>query len=132
MTQATSNHVDSATGQIERFLQGGMQRLGDDTIRCSKCGRDFAGQERRPAASISGSIMGDEYTESYYFCDSCGMYTVEVYHDRFLGDGEVLVRGPVEKSEGDASVELIGKCPEPWNKKCRCSAHKSYFGDVLD
>jgi hypothetical protein len=76
--------------------------------------------------------MGDEYTESYYFCSRCGVYTVEIYYDRFLGDEEVSQRGPVPKSEGDAKVELIGRCPEPWNKKCRCDAHLSYFEGGLD
>ncbi len=102
-------------------------------IKCSKCGRDFDKQEAdKPVASISGSIMGDEYVESYYFCDRCGVYTVEIYHDRFLGDDDVFFRGPMEKSEGDAKVESIRQCPEPWNKKCRCSAHVSYFGGALD
>ena len=87
------------------------------------------GQRR---ASISGSIMGDEYIESYYFCSQCGVYTVEIYHDRFLGDEEVFVRGPVAQTEGDAKVELIRQCAEPWNKKCRCKAHQSYFEGALD
>ena len=56
-------------------------------------------------ASISGSIMGDEYTESYFLCNHCGVYTLEIYHDRFSGEDDVSVRGPVPKSEGDAKVE---------------------------
>jgi hypothetical protein len=27
---------------------------------------------------------------------------------------------------------LIKQCPEPWNKKCRCEAHRAYFGGWLD
>ena len=102
-------------------------------IRCSQCGRIFdreAGD--RSVASISGGIMGDEYTESYYFCAQCQVYTVEVYHDRFLGEEEISIRGPVPKTEGDALVELIKQCEEPWNKKCRCKAHLSYFHGQLD
>jgi len=102
-------------------------------IRCSQCGRIFdreAGD--RSVASISGSIMGDEYIESYYFCAQCQVYTVEVYHDRFLGEEEISVRGPVPKTEGDALIELIKQCDEPWNKKCRCKAHQSYFQGQLD
>ena len=102
-------------------------------IRCSQCGRTFdwkAGD--RPLASISGGIMGDEYIESYYFCTQCQVYTVEVYHDRFLGEEEISVRGPVPKTEGDALIELIKQCDEPWNKKCRCKAHQSYFQGQLD
>ncbi len=71
--------------------------------------------------------MGDEYVESYYFCSSCGVYTVEIYHDRFLGENESFTRGPVSKSAGDAKVALIRQCSEPWDKKCRCNAHKTYF-----
>ena len=88
------------------------------------------GEDR--VASISGGIMGDEYIESYYFCKPCGVYTVEVYHDRYLGDEDVSVRGPLPKADGDAKVELIRQCSEPWNKKCRCPAHRAYFGNSLD
>jgi len=102
-------------------------------IRCSECGRIFdreAGD--RSVASISGGIMGDEYIESYYFCAQCQVYTVEVYHDRFLGEEEISVRGPVPKTEGDVLIDLIKQCDEPWNKKCRCKAHQSYFQGQLD
>jgi len=102
-------------------------------IRCSLCGKEF-GQQRKEGwvASISGSIMGDEYIESYYFCSQCEVYTVEIYHDRFLGEDEVSIRGPLPRSEGDAMVELIRQCSEPWNKKCRCETHRSYFQGCLD
>lgn len=83
-------------------------------------------------ASISGGIMGDEYIESYFLCSRCEVYTVEIYHDRFLGEDTVFVRGPVSKAEGDAKVELIRQCSEPWNKKCRCRAHQAYFEGSLD
>jgi hypothetical protein len=102
-------------------------------IKCSGCGREFDRQEKEgPVASISGNIMGDEYIETYFFCDQCGVYTVEIYHDRFLGEDEASIRGPVSKAEGDAKVELIKRCSKPWNKKCRCEAHRSYFGQWLD
>jgi hypothetical protein len=102
-------------------------------IRCSQCEREFDRKgEDKFVASISGSIMGDEYIESYFFCNTCGLYTVEIYHDRFLGEDEISARGPVSKSEGDAKVTLIQRCPEPWDKKCRCEAHRAYFGLWLD
>ena len=84
-------------------------------------------------ASISGSILGDECIESYYFCDRCGVYTVEIYFDLFSGGESVSIEGPIAKAEGDATVELIRQCSTPWDKKCRCSAHVSYFkGSALD
>jgi hypothetical protein len=104
-----------------------------DMVRCSQCRRDFDPQAGDLCvASISGSIMGDEYSESYYFCSQCGVYTVEIYHDRFLGEDEVSERGPVPKTEGDEKLKLIKQCPELWNKKCRCKAHQSYFQERLD
>jgi uncharacterized protein YdeI (BOF family) len=103
------------------------------SMKCSQCGREFNREKKEGrVASICGSIMGDEDIETYYYCDGCGQYTVEVYHDRFLGEEEVSIRGPLSKAEGDAKVELIKKCPEPWDKKCRCEAHKEYFGGWLD
>ncbi len=100
---------------------------------CSKCGRDLGlSGAGRPVASISGGIMGDEYIESYFFCSPCNVYTVEICHDRFLGEEEVSVRGPVPRSEGDAKIALIEQCPRPWDKKCRCPAHRSYFEGQLD
>jgi hypothetical protein len=77
--------------------------------------------------------MGDECIETYYYCDCCGVYTVEVFWDMFLSDREIVsFLGPMEKSEGDEKVALIKECSEPWNKKCRCPAHLAYFAGSLD
>lgn len=99
---------------------------------CSKCGKLLDDKEGSVVASISRSFMGDEDTESYFFCMNCGVYTLEIYHDRFLDESSVFVRGPLSKDEGDAKVELIRRCLEPWDKKCRCPAHKEYFHGQLD
>ena len=102
-------------------------------VPCSRCGKPLVVQGAPgPAVSISGQIMGDEYTESWLLCDVCGVYTVEVYRDAFAGEGHASLRGPVSKAEGDARVQLIGECPEPWDKTCRCAAHRRYFDDALD
>lgn len=103
-------------------------------MQCSQCQADLKqeGMTGR-VASISGSIMGDECTESYYFCDRCRVYTVEVCRDLFLGEESVSINGPIPRSEGEAAVELIRQCSTPWDKKCRCSAHVAYFkGSALD
>jgi hypothetical protein len=100
-------------------------------MQCCLCGKEFA-PHGQPVASISGSIMGDEQVESYFFCGNCGVYTVEVYYDQFLNEDEVTLRGPVSKEEGDRKVALIRECPEPWDKKCRCPAHKEYFEGWLE
>jgi hypothetical protein len=102
-------------------------------VRCLQCGDELPQEkEGRCAASISGSIMGDEYTESYVLCERCGVYTVEVCYEPFLGDEEVRCEGPVPRENGDAAVNLIRQCPEPWNKKCRCQAHITHFNGALD
>jgi len=68
-------------------------------IECGRCGKPRGeGEERSPTASISGSIMGDEYTESWYYCPGCQMYTLEDYRDRFSGEDKVSVRDPIDKA----------------------------------
>lgn len=102
-------------------------------IDCSQCGTALSGgDEGGPVAAISAGIMGDEYTESWYFCPTCQVYTVAVYHDRFSGEDDVGIRGPVDKPKGDAKVAIILRCPEPGSKRCRCPAHREYFGGWLD
>ena len=109
------------------------EKNGSCLMKCSKCEKEFDRQRGEGAvASISGGIMGDEYIESFYFCSVCQVYTVEIYHDRFLGEEEISIRGPVPKSEGESQIKLIKQCSRPWDKKCRCEAHRSYFGPSLD
>ncbi len=117
----------------KKFGDHDVYGKGSDMIQCPQCGRNLDGEAREGrVVSISGSVMGDETTESYYFCSHCHVYMIEVYRERFLGEDEVSIRGPVAKSEGDGMVELIRKCSEPWNKKCRCDVHRSYFKGWLD
>ena len=102
-------------------------------ISCRKCGKDFKREKNgERSVSISGSIMGDECIESYYFCNECQVYTVEVYFDYFSGEEVSNIYGPMTREEGDAKVALIRQCQQPWNKKCRCTAHQTYFNGSLD
>jgi hypothetical protein len=97
-------------------------------LSCALCKKDLD----PPAASMSGGVMGDEYIETWYFCETCGVYTKEVYHDRFCGEPNVLISGPVAKADGDAQVALIRSCSRTWDKSCRCESHMTYFGGALD
>lgn len=99
-------------------------------MECKQCNRTFLAKDR--VASISGSIMGDEHTDTYWLCPMCQVYTVEGAWDNFTGVETTSASGPLPKSEGDAQVSLIQKCPQPWDKKCRCRAHRAYFHDTLD
>jgi hypothetical protein len=99
-------------------------------MECIQCKRVFLNGER--IASISGSIMGDEHTDSYFLCPVCGVYTVVSWWDNFTGVETMNLSGPLSKQEGDARVELIRKCSRPWDKKCRCEAHCTYFHGTLD
>lgn len=97
---------------------------------CKKCGKPLTSGEF--VAAMSGSIMGDEYTDSYFFCPGCGVYTVLHWRDNFTGVETVSASGPLLRQVGDRQVELIKKCDRPWDKKCRCSAHRAFFGNSLD
>ena len=102
-------------------------------MTCLQCGAVFPEHDNESQiASISGSIMGDEYTDLYYLCNQCGAYTVETVYEPFLGDEQHTVKGPIPRTEGDAKVALIRQCQRPWDKKCRCTFHRAYFGDSLD
>ncbi len=83
-------------------------------------------------ASISGSVMGDEMTESWFFCPGCQTYFLEICHDRFCGETSVRVQGPYDRQKGEEKIALIRRCPEPWDKHCRCEAHVAYFEGWLD
>jgi hypothetical protein len=108
-----------------------MQNESSSEVKhCQRCGRPFIGEER--VASISGSIMGDEYTDSYFLCPNCQVYTVVSWRDNFTGLETVDSSGPLEKQAGDERVELISKCTRPWDKKCRCEWHRAYFRGALD
>ncbi len=97
---------------------------------CRQCRRPLTTENQR--ASISGNIMGDEHTDSYYLCPVCNVYTVVRWWDDFTGTETVDSSGPLSKEEGDAQVDLIRKCAQPWDKKCRCEWHRKYFGGTLD
>lgn len=102
-------------------------------VQCSQCGRvlgsDGPGQR---VASISASILGDECTETWYYCSACNAYTVEIYWDVFLGEDSVSINGPIAREVGDRRIALIKQCSTPWLKTCRCPAHRAYFCDTLD
>ncbi|MBN1545041.1 MAG: hypothetical protein JW902_00110 [Syntrophaceae bacterium] len=100
------------------------------TVQCIVCSRTFT--DANFAASISGSIMGDEHTDTYYLCPVCHVYTVVNYWDNFTGVESSQLSGPISLERGNELVALIRQCTEPWNKKCRCTAHRTYFNNTLD
>ncbi|RPH97004.1 MAG: hypothetical protein EHM72_14070 [Calditrichaeota bacterium] len=102
-------------------------------LMCSRCGKDLkeSGGDN-VIASISGSIMGDEMTETFYECPKCHHYTLEICHDRFCGETTCNTQGPYSLAEVGSRISLIKQCSEPWDKKCRCEAHVRYFDGWLD
>jgi hypothetical protein len=74
--------------------------------------------------------MGDEYTESHFFCNTCSAYANEVYRDRFLGERESFINGPLSHAEGDGQVEIIRACPESWSEKCRSRSPHVVFPGI--
>lgn len=97
---------------------------------CRQCQRPLSWEAN--VASISGSIMGDEHTDSYFLCPVCNSYTVVSSWDNFTGLETINSSGPLARQAGDAQVDLIRRCARPWDKKCRCDAHRTYFRGTLD
>ena len=98
-------------------------------MACCRCHNPFAGE---PVACITGSIMGDECTDCYYWCAACQVYTVRLYRDAFGGEETSHDSEPIPKDEGERRLALIRSCAEPWDKHCRCEGHRAYFSDSLD
>ena len=99
-------------------------------MNCIKCKREFLKEEL--VAAISGSIMGDEHTDSYYLCPVCRVYTLASRWDDFTGVETMNLSGPISEQQGNERVALIKKCNAPWDKHCRCEAHLEYFNNTLD
>ena len=91
-------------------------------IDCITCKRPLS-----RAAFISVLVMGDEYIHSFFLCEACNQYTVELYHDHFMGDDSVSTHRK-SREEGDRLVKLIETCSTPEEKFCKCPAHKEFGG----
>lgn len=94
-----------------------------DHVKCLECGTDL-GEIGRREAFISVFVYGDEETRSWFRCAACGLWTVELYYDRFMGDSEVSFQGPIGEEAGRKEVERIRRCPDPGNKWCECEVHR--------
>ena len=92
-------------------------------MECLGCRRNLGNVDAREAC-FAVEHGGDEYVTSYWRCPDCDTYTVETYHDRFMGDAARSVAGPVPAADLAASLAEIAACPEPANKRCRCPAHR--------
>ena len=68
-----------------------------ECLRCANTKWDI----KQRSAFICFESFGDEYIESYFFCHDCDAYSVEVYHDAFLGPDTILTRGPIPRAEGE-------------------------------
>lgn len=95
-------------------------------MECLKCVNTKWDKIEQRSAFICFEVMGDEYIESYFLCQDCDTYSVEVYHDRFSGAATILTRGPIPRAEGDRIIAMIRQCPEPSNKRCHCKAHEDF------
>ena len=104
--------------------------MPEDGVRCSACKRAF--DRADCVACISGRIMGDECTDCYYWCGTCGVYTVRLYRDVFVGPETAHNSEPMSRGEGDRRLALIRSCTQPQDDRCRCDAHREYFGGWLD
>ena len=92
------------------------------SVNCTGCKKELPDR----AAFICVKPMGDEYIYSFYFCAACGVYSKEIFVDRFFGPNHVRVVGHITKSDGDADVRSIQSCPDSSNERCECAAHRRF------
>jgi hypothetical protein len=82
---------------------------------------------RRPDAAIAVFVAGDEVIFSYWRCAACGAFSVEAWHDRFLGDADAHWIGPVAPALGERCLALVAACPSPQDKLCGCPSHRALY-----
>lgn len=92
-------------------------------MSCQRCGQPVSNAR----AAIAIFVAGDEYIYSYFWCERCELYSVEGYHDRFMGDSEAFFLPPISREEGDRAVALIRACPDPRDKLCDCASHRALY-----
>ena len=78
-------------------------------MKCGKCGGELGPTSRR-RAFISLFAQGDEEILSWYFCEGCRFWTIEVYYDHFMGDSEIRQRGPYPEFDTDQRVGNLANC----------------------
>lgn len=93
------------------------------SIPCAGCEAEIPDR----VAFICGDLFGDEYIEPFYRCGICGAYTRKVYRDRFFGEGQMTLQGPIEAEVAESQIALMRRCPAPSDEDCRCAAHEEYF-----
>lgn len=98
--------------------------------KCSLCGNDLKPENLK--AAISGSVMGDEYTDVFFFCVDCDVYTKISCREKFGGEDIYYPAETVTREEGDEKVKFIKQCQDPTEKRCRCPIHREWFGSWLD
>jgi DNA-directed RNA polymerase subunit RPC12/RpoP len=96
-------------------------------VHCANCKREFPTGARRKAG-ISITNIGDEYIYSYWQCEECNFYTVELYRDVHLGVPEISILPAMTKEDGDLAVLRIKTCPDPHNVDCECEYHQRAYG----
>ncbi len=96
-------------------------------MHCKSCNADLGEAEGR-VAFICAEVMGDEYIESYWYCDACEMYMKGNLRDPFHGEIKESGGGQLSKEKGDRLIDLISKCPDPSDERCRCPAHQEMRG----
>ncbi len=96
-------------------------------MHCQSCNSDLGGAEAR-VGFICAEVMGDEYIESYWFCEGCGLYMKGILRDPFHGEISERGGGQLSKEKGDRLIDQIRKCPDPSDERCQCAAHQEMRG----
>jgi hypothetical protein len=91
-------------------------------VQCIACKAELG---RKPRAAIAVLVAGDERIHSWFWCSRCGVYTCEHFHDRFMGESDVHVFGPIDADEGERILALVAACPDPSDKFCSCPSHSA-------
>ena len=100
--------------------------MSEMKIACHNCKKEFS-TEKDKKGGISIMKGGDEYIYSYFYCKHCNSYTVEEYIDEFITEDTHINSFSKDKKTAEEDIKMIKKCPDAFNKKCKCDVHIKYF-----
>ncbi len=99
-------------------------------MECQACRAPLKNDDAQ--ASMAGRVMGDRVFDRFYRCSDCDAYSLRSFRDSFTGGESAVWHGPFSEAEARDRIAKMTACKNPSDDRCRCGAHRSYFGKALD
>lgn len=112
--------------EINKYHLSELLQIYRLEIKCPDCKWEMPWL--RGIALLKG---GDEQVLNYFQCDNCGKYFIseswEGFREAEPGFAESAYFYNISKERAEQDLTAIKKCPDPYNKHCKCKSHQDYF-----